>query len=208
MTKTIRIVVTNIALLCAVAAINYLLFLLIPLIHQKFFMPDDANRVNKTHRKLVAEYVKPPEKKKEKVPRRIREVTRMSQGKRGEEQYRFDFMPDLSVEGAGGVAIEQKDFEAVVFEEGEADQDIVPVYTPAVKYPQRALELEIEGSVEIEIVVDRTGKVSTVSIRRSPHPVLSTATRKAVSAWRFKPAKYQGVPVRQRALKVIEFKLD
>jgi protein TonB len=119
------------------------------------------------------------------------------------------FAPDLGVAAGGsGVAMETRDLEAMVFEEGETDEDLVPVRVTPVRYPDRARELGIEGTLEVEIIVGRDGKVETVDILSSPHPSISAAARTTISRWLFKPARNKGIPVRVRARQAIEFRLD
>ena len=102
----------------------------------------------------------------------------------------------------------EQDLAAVIFEEGETDEDVVSVRVTPIQYPERARELGIQGVLLIELVIGRDGKVETVDIVKSPHPSISAAARKAVQSWRFKPAKNKGIPVRVRARKEIEFKLE
>ena len=120
-------------------------------------------------------------------------------------------VPDLGVEGSGGVQLQargQQDLSAEILEEGQADEDIVPVYTPAPQYPDRARELGVEGELEVIFVVDMDGRVTQLEIVKSPHPSFVAETRRVLGSWRFKPARNKGVPVRVRARKVFDFGLE
>ncbi|MBN1306519.1 MAG: energy transducer TonB, partial [Chitinispirillaceae bacterium] len=75
-------------------------------------------------------------------------------------------------------------------------------------YPDRARELEIEGTLEVIIIIDTQGKVASVEVVRSPHSSITAAARKIIETWRFKPARNKGVPVRMRVRQVIEFTLE
>jgi TonB family protein len=60
----------------------------------------------------------------------------------------------------------------------------------------------------IELVIGVDGKVESVEILKSPHASISAEARKHALRWLFRPAKNKGVPVRVRARKEIEFRLD
>jgi len=114
------------------------------------------------------------------------------------------------VEGGGGagVAMQGQELEAMVFEEGQTDENVVPLFVPSIAYPQRAKEMGIQGTLEAVITIDRDGKVIKVDIVKSPHPSITEEARKMIVTWRFKPAKIKGIPVKVRRIQDIEFKLD
>lgn len=194
------------ALIAIVIGINFILFIILPTTHELLKRLKNEDLPETTSRRIVAEMVRPPEKKQQKPKqRRIRQV-KSSSAKSGGSSMKFKFTPDLGVEGGQGVAIQaQNDMEAVVFQEGETDQEAVPMYTPAPPYPDRARELGIEGEVEAVFVVNIDGSVSSVDITRSPHPTISSAVRKTIEDYKFKPAMNQGVPVRVSYRRVFEF---
>jgi TonB family protein len=153
------------------------------------------------------EYRKPEEKKEARREERIRDVANPDRA-RNVSPMEFKFTPDLSVEGTGGVAMEQDELAAVVFEEGETDEPAVPLYQPPIPYPDRARDLEIEGTLEVILIIDTQGKVGSIEVVRSPHVSITNAARKVIATWRFKPARNKGVPVRMRVRQVIEFALE
>jgi protein TonB len=104
--------------------------------------------------------------------------------------------------------MEQQELAAVIFEEGETDEPAVPLYQPAIPYPDRARDLEIEGILEVTFTIDPRGKVTSIEVVRSPHITITNAARKIIATWRFKPAKNKGVPVHMRVRQVIEFTLE
>jgi TonB family protein len=156
---------------------------------------------------VIMEYRKPEEKKEVRQEERIREVANPDRA-RTASPVQFRFTPDLSVEGSGGVAMAREELAAVVFEEGETDEPAVPLYQPAIPYPDRARDLEIEGTLEVILIIDTRGRVSSIDVVRSPHVSITNAARKVIATWRFKPARNKGVPVRMRVRQVIEFKLE
>lgn len=64
------------------------------------------------------------------------------------------------------------------------------------KYPRRALERNIEGTVKLELLVLSTGRVAEVKVLSSSgHRLLDDAAEKAVAQWIFEPAKRNGKPI-------------
>ena len=64
-----------------------------------------------------------------------------------------------------------------------------PDYTP------ETMRSGIQGVVEMEAVVEATGLVGNVRVRKSLHPQLDAAATDALKEWRFKPGTNDGVPV-------------
>jgi protein TonB len=122
----------------------------------------------------------------------------------------FKISPDLNVEsGEGaGITLQGRELEAMVFEEGQTDENVLPLFMPSVNYPQRARELGIQGTLKAIITIDRDGTVVKVDIVKSPHQSISEEAKKTIMTWKFKPAKIKGIPVKVRRVQDIEFKLD
>ncbi|MFP4013245.1 MAG: energy transducer TonB [Chitinispirillaceae bacterium] len=198
----------SISKLAAVIGVNFLLFIILPITHNIFSSINVENKELKKQPKIVAEMVKPEKKKEKEQPkRRIRKVQNAS-ARSASSSSNMKFTPDLGVEGGQGVGIANQTMETTVFEEGNTDEDAVPMFTPSPKYPQRAKDLGIEGMVEVIIVVGTNGKVSSIEIVRSPHASFNTEVRKVISTWKFKPARNQGVPVQVRKKQVLDYRLD
>lgn len=198
----------SITKLAAVIGVNFFLFIILPITHNIFSSINVENKELKKQPKIVAEMVKPEKKKEKEQPkRRIRKVQNAS-AQSASSSNNLKFTPDLGVEGGQGVGIASQTMETTVFEEGNTDEDAVPMFTPPPKYPQRARDLGIEGMVEVIIVVGTDGKVSSVEIVRSPHASFNQEVRKVISTWKFKPAKNQGVPVQVRKKQVLDYRLD
>lgn len=90
------------------------------------------------------------------------------------------------IESAGNVALAART--------AEADQAPRLIKTVAPRMPEEAIADGIEGSVDAELLVDATGKVSSVKILRSPDTLLSEAVVQAMSQWVFSPKVVNGVP--------------
>lgn len=194
--------------LAAVIVINFVLFIVLPVTHDLFSSINIEDKELKKQPQIVAEVVQPEKKKETKQQkRRIREVQNAST-QSASSSSDMKFTPDLGVEGGQGVAVANQSMETTVFEEGNTDEDAVPMFTPPPQYPQRAKDLGVEGIVEVILVVGADGKVSSIEIVRSPHTSFNQEVRKVISTWKFKPAKNQGVPVQVRKKQVLDYKLD
>lgn len=187
--------------------INISLFSIFPVLHRTFSSVINNVYDLKPHRSIIMEFKKPQKQKTVRVREKIQKISNPGfKGSKG--QLSFKFSPDLSVEGTGTIAMEETDLEAVVFEEGETDEDVIPLNITPVSYPQRARDLGIQGILEAVIVVGRDGRVESVKILKSPHTTITKEAKKTILKWRFKPAQNKGIPVKVRVKQVIEFKLD
>lgn len=76
-------------------------------------------------------------------------------------------------------------------------------------YPFRARRRGIEGHVAIRFLVDREGKVQSLSILEAePKNVFETSVRSTVTRWKFNPAQKDGRPVETWVQTTISFKLN
>ncbi len=196
----------NLIKLVLACAINFFLFIIIPALHNLFGMAFTKTDNTVSQQRVIAEIIQPKKKEEKTLKKRIRSVSTV-QSRSVLSSMQMKFVPDLGVAAGEGVAIAKQDLEAVIFEEGETDEDPIPLSQTPIPYPERARNLEIQGVLLIEIIIGRNGRVESVEILKSPHPSFSSAARKTVQKWRFKPGKNKGVPVRVRARKEIEFQL-
>jgi len=192
-----------------VLAINFSLFLVIPVSHSLFSMIKTEDKAVVAQKRVVAELVKPKKPKPKKVSKsRIRSVSNSSSQSLNNPM-KFKFTPDLSVaSGGGGVAIANQELQAEVFEEGEVDQEAIPQLTPPPQYPPRARELAIEGMVIVEFIVGADGTITDIEKITAPHPSFKKTVRQTLMKWKFKPAQNNGIPVNQRMRLPLEFSLD
>ncbi len=194
-------------------AVSFLLFISIPLVRDLVGYKKPELRHAAAQRRVIMEVVRTPEKKEPAPIKILRQMTATASGPPGavgDNGISFKLTPDLGVEGSGGVAvaIQGQDLEAMVFDESQTDENVIPVFTPAVGYPQRARELGVQGTLEAVVTIDRDGSVAKIDIKKSPHASISEEAKKVMSSWRFKPAKIKGIPVKVRRIQAIEFKLD
>jgi len=72
-------------------------------------------------------------------------------------------------------------------------------------YPPIAMQLKIEGSVDLEAVVSETGAVEDVIIANG-NPILTKPAAEALKRWKFTPFLEGGKPVKALAPITIVFK--
>ncbi len=86
---------------------------------------------------------------------------------------------------------------------------IAPVgkHTPAPRYTYDAREARVEGTVLLEVVVDRTGTTGAVRVFRGLPWNLHLAAVESVREWRFEPALCDGKPMAVRLPVTVEFSL-
>ena len=207
-------ILQRVAILVIAGMITFSLFVAIPVVHGMFGFSLDLPGGLKQRPQIPVENLPPPKKETAKIEGRLRQVKNEAMDKALAGSARamaIKFTPDLSVAGnANGAAVgmQGQELQVEVFEEGQTDENPVPLYTPPVEYPERARELGIQGIVEVNFIIGTNGNVESINITKSPHPTLSAEARKTISQWRFKPGRNKGVPVRVRARKPIEFKLE
>jgi len=98
---------------------------------------------------------------------------------------------------AAWVSCDQRDIEAPVALYREA-----PAYPPAVR------EIGVEGSVEVTLVVLRDGSVGWArALKGEPRGYFEQAAIAGVRAWRFRPARANGVPIECRLVTRVRFAL-
>ena len=85
---------------------------------------------------------------------------------------------------------------------------LVPLVRTEVPYPLIAQDRGIEGTVDIQFVVDKSGGIEDVWIAHSSHKFFSDAVMKNVRKWRFKAPIIDGKAARVKANQHFEFKLE
>jgi len=81
-----------------------------------------------------------------------------------------------------------------------------PIKMTRPQYPQEAFVKKIEGTVEVEILIDANGRVVSARVVRSI-PMLDAAAVQTVYQWVFAPAMKGGRPVSTRAMAPVTFRI-
>jgi protein TonB len=79
----------------------------------------------------------------------------------------------------------------------------------ALPYPPLAQRQGVEGTVELSVLVDETGKVADAKVVSGPpqRVGLTEAAIETVKRWKFRPATKNGVPVKVWLPVKVDFKL-
>jgi protein TonB len=90
------------------------------------------------------------------------------------------------------------------------DDPVGVIEQPAPRYPPALARAGIPGQVELEYVVDTTGRVEPGSLRTlvTTHPAFEAAARVTVLASRYRPARLGGRAVRQLVRQTLKFRVE
>jgi periplasmic protein TonB len=77
-----------------------------------------------------------------------------------------------------------------------------------VVYPQKAIDANIQGTVIMEFVVEKDGRITNVKVRKGAHPLLDKEAERVLSAMTaWKPGTQNRKPVRSIFIIPIRFQL-
>lgn len=88
----------------------------------------------------------------------------------------------------------------------QLDRPLFPLYRVMPVYPLALREAREAGDAQIEMIIDRDGRVRSPHVRKASHPEFGWAAATAVSQWLFETPRKGGEPVDVRVLIPIEFK--
>ncbi len=162
---------------------------------------------SKSRSKVVMEY-KRPENRSRFQNVKYRNTAVSIQPSLTSSPFQMKFTPDLQVEGGGGSIMTSGELAVMTINENETDQPLVLLYNPAIPYPERAVDLELEGILKAVLTIDTDGQVIKVEVLSSPHASITKEAHKVLKTWRFKPATSSGIPVRVKRIQTVEFKLE
>ena len=74
-------------------------------------------------------------------------------------------------------------------------------------YPRQAMQMHLQGAVEMQAVIGKNGIISSVKILSGGDPILARAAAEAVLQWRYKPYLLDGEPVDIQTQITVNFKL-
>jgi protein TonB len=189
-------------------AVQTLLFLALPLLHALFFAPPErAKTATEAVYEIEQITKKPPEQKIEKTLRSVQRNLNFDAPSRSPQRA---FAMDLSLEagsGGDGVTVAAGGLSNVVYEAGDVDEQVEVLHSEPAKYPARAEREAISGFVRLFLVVDQTGKLTTVQVLEASPPgyAFEREAEIAIRKYQFRPAKINKVPVSQKLIKEFEF---
>lgn len=91
----------------------------------------------------------------------------------------------------------------------QVDEAAIPIHQPAPRYPPVLQTAGVEGRVMVQFIIDTTGHMEPASFRvlESTNPGFNAAAEETLQKSVFRPARVKGVPVRQRTVQAVVFKI-
>jgi protein TonB len=74
-------------------------------------------------------------------------------------------------------------------------------------YPRLAEQMKVEGSVTLQVNIDKNGNIVRTQVLSGPE-ILATAAKEAVRLWRFRPRYKNGAPIETEARVVVNFTIS
>lgn len=135
---------------------------------------------------------KMPEKKEPEEPPPPPDLRMAKSNKPSQEMGDMAFAIDVDVEmGGTDIAI------------AASDSDVIPIVRVAPQYPLRASERGIEGWVEVEFTISKTGTVKNPMVLNSnPSSIFDREALKAIRKWKYQPKIEDGEAVERPGVKV------
>ena len=142
----------------------------------------------------------PPKKKKLKV-----DVEKPKLARASAEENRFKL--DLGANSGTGISLGAGDTESLLYDVSQVERLPVRIRGRSPKAPNVFVSSGLDGSVELEMVIEIDGSVSLAKVVKED-PVgfgLGDACIAVVKRWRFRPALLKGIPVRLRVIQPFSF---
>jgi protein TonB len=98
-----------------------------------------------------------------------------------------------------------------VLDNRSADKPALPLATNAPPlYPDALRSAAIDGTVEVEFIIDPNGRMrpGSIEVLRADHPLFLEAVKRALAGHRYLPAEASGSPVAVRVRQRFAFRLD
>jgi protein TonB len=84
-----------------------------------------------------------------------------------------------------------------------SDSDVVPIVRVNPQYPLRAAERGVEGWVEVQFTISKTGTVKDpVVLNAQPQNIFNREALRAIRKWKYNPKIEDGEPVERLGVKV------
>ena len=83
--------------------------------------------------------------------------------------------------------------------------NLVSQITPV--YPAQAKQDRVQGTVQLQVIIDKEGHVEEVSVLAGPEPLIQSAVD-AVKQWTYKPTLLNDQPVKVQTTVTVNFTLS
>ncbi len=175
-------------------------------------MPEKEEALHPVTMEVVAPPKPKPKKKVKKTRKRMRKqrLKPVPTPNLGADLSGIDFgMPDVGMDGFGVDDDLLGDTSVSAMTQDTVDAPPQAVVTGGFRYPPAAKKKGVQGYVVLSVLVDETGAIQDVRlIESSPPEIFDQSAMEGIRRWRFKPAQYQGKPVKVWVQQKIVFRLD
>jgi protein TonB len=110
----------------------------------------------------------------------------------------------LAAIGSAPVAVPKASNQVLKISQGVSEGLVLKKVQP--RYPSQALQLHMEGSVQLQATIGKDGSISNLKIL-SGEAMLARAAQDAVKQWKYKPYYLNGEPVEIQTQITVNFKL-
>ena len=90
----------------------------------------------------------------------------------------------------------------------QVDEPPVPLKTPPPEYPDSLRRAGVSGVVAVSIVIDERGAVIGATVSKSSNVAFEKPSLDALHAWKFRPARVAGEPVKVRVTVPMHFRVQ
>lgn len=157
--------------------------------------PAKETKMEKLPDEMMKQPKEPKKIKKPQLPKKIKEATKEEEVTEDVDfETTFDD-PSLSDEPEGEIYRVYEDAPVVL-------SRVDPVY------PEAAKQLGIEGTVFLELVVEKDGSVSNVKVIKGVHPLLDESARNAAYQMKWDPAMSRDMAIRAYVTFPVNFTLE
>jgi len=117
--------------------------------------------------------------------------------------------PEIEVEEEIFVFVETPALFATATDLNNSNSLMMKFVMDNIKYPQMALEMEIQGKVYLSFVVEKDGSITNIKILRTPHKILSKEAIRVVKRFpKYQAGTQRGRKVRSQQTIPIIFKIN
>ena len=203
----IRLILKNLKYLLFAFIATALLYSLLPvsysLFHNKIYNMIQKRKLDPV--KLETIKIEEKEKEVKKIKKHVKSKISKPQSK---SLSRFNLDLSVLAGGDGSGIIADSDFSNVL-DEGEVDvPPILKRYVPP-RYPLKAKEEGVSGTVKVRMIINESGSVVSMKVLREPRfSGFGNALIEASRKWKYEPAKLNGLPVSIRVIQEFTFELN
>ncbi|HMB01100.1 MAG TPA: energy transducer TonB [Spirochaetota bacterium] len=200
---TFHIFKKNLLIFIAAFILNFCIFYAIPIISYFKGITSLGKKKAAAPEIKIMEFRSKPKKKKKRKLKVKKARPRKNKTRRHKSRWKVKLGS-----GGQGVGIQAGEMKNIVFKANEVDKEARFISGPSPDYPAEAEDAGITGIVDLLLVIDENGNVTSVqAVKEEPQGFgFADAAVNAARGWRFRPAEKNNIPVKMEYLRKVEFK--